>query len=317
MREPSLDRLRTLVTIVDLGSFAAAAEALHLAPPTVSLHVSELEARFGAPLLLRERGRVMPTGIGATLLEHARKLLNLVDSAVDDVRRQVEGRGGRVRMSAATPIIAHLLPPALAEIDARYPGIEVQLCVLTSQEALARVAAGTLDIGVVALPQPRIAGLQVHPWRRDPVMALVPAHWPRPAFVTPAWLAARPLILNDSRTRLSRMTAEWFAAAGHHPLPRIEMNYNEAIKSLVAAGYGATLLPYEAEPTHPDPRIAIVPLRPKLWRTLGIAHRSGRQEAAVEHVLEVLRDPRVMPQAGGRIAGASARGRARAATRAQ
>jgi DNA-binding transcriptional LysR family regulator len=316
MRELSLDRLRTLVTIVDLGSFAAAAEALHLAPPTVSLHVSELEARFGAPLLLRERGRVTPTGIGATLLEHARKLLNLADAAVEDVRRQVEGKGGRVRISAATPIIANLLPPALAEVNARYPGIEVQLCILTSQEALERVAAGTLDIGVVALPQPRIAGLQLHPWRRDPVMALVPAHWPRPARVTPAWLAARPLILNDSRTRLSRMTAEWFAAAGHHPLPRIEMNYNDAIKSLVAAGYGATLLPYEAEPAHPDPRIAIVPLRPQLWRTLGIAHRSGRLEAAVEHVLGVLRDPRIMPQAGGRIARAPGTGRAREATRA-
>ena len=297
MRELSLDRLRTLVTIVDFGSFAAAAQQLHLAPPTVSLHVSELEARFGVPLLLRERGRVTPTGIGATLVEHARKLLNLADAALEDVRRQVEGKSGRVRMSAATPIIANLLPRALEALDARYPGIEVQLCVLTSQEALARVAAGTLDIGVVALPQPQVAGLQVHPWRRDPVMALVPAHWERPAFATPAWLAARPLILNDARTRLSRMTAEWFAAAGHHPLPRIEMNYNDAIKSMVAAGYGATLLPYEATPAHPDPRIAILPMRPALWRSLGIAHRSDRLEAAVEHVLEVLRDPRVMPPA--------------------
>ncbi len=57
MRELSLDRLRTLVTIADLGSFAAAAQALHLAPPTVSLHIAELEQRIGAPLLLRRRGQ--------------------------------------------------------------------------------------------------------------------------------------------------------------------------------------------------------------------------------------------------------------------
>ena len=66
MREPSLDRLRTLVTIADLGSFVAASRQLHLAPPTVSLHVSDLESQIGAPLLIRERGRVLPTGIGAT-----------------------------------------------------------------------------------------------------------------------------------------------------------------------------------------------------------------------------------------------------------
>ncbi|MDP5776169.1 LysR family transcriptional regulator, partial [Pseudomonas aeruginosa] len=44
MREISLDRLRTLVAIADLGSFAEAARVLHLAPPTVSLHIADLES---------------------------------------------------------------------------------------------------------------------------------------------------------------------------------------------------------------------------------------------------------------------------------
>ncbi|WJM76569.1 LysR substrate-binding domain-containing protein [Xanthomonas hortorum pv. vitians] len=42
------------------------------------------------------------------------------------------------------------------------------------------------------------------------------------------------------------MTSEWFASDGRQPTPRIQLNYNDAIKSLVAAGYGATLLPHEA-----------------------------------------------------------------------
>ncbi|MCH3743566.1 LysR family transcriptional regulator substrate-binding protein, partial [Campylobacter coli] len=76
------------------------------------------------------------------------------------------------------------------------------------------------------------------PWRRDPIMAFLPAAWNPPARVTPAWLGDRPLILNDASTRLSRQTGEWFAAAGLQPRPRIQLNYNDAIKSLVAAGYG-------------------------------------------------------------------------------
>ena len=59
MRELNLDWLRTLVTIADRGSFAAAARSLHLAPPTVSLHIAELEARLGAALLVRQRGQVV------------------------------------------------------------------------------------------------------------------------------------------------------------------------------------------------------------------------------------------------------------------
>ena len=51
MREISLDRLRTLVAIADLGSFAEAARVLNLAPPTVSLHIADLEARVGSSSL--------------------------------------------------------------------------------------------------------------------------------------------------------------------------------------------------------------------------------------------------------------------------
>ena len=65
-------------------------------------------------------------------------------------------------------------------------------------------------------------------------------------------------------------------------------HYNDAIKSLVAAGYGATLLPHEATAPQPDPRIAMRPLRPALWRPLGIAHRAGDIELATRHVLDVL-----------------------------
>ncbi|MBX3621740.1 MAG: LysR family transcriptional regulator [Rhizobacter sp.] len=288
MRALNLDQLRTLVAIAELGSFAAASRALHLAPPTVSLHVSELESRLGAPLLLRNRGRVTPTSAGATLIERARRLLAEADAALEDVQRQVQGRAGRVRLGASTGALAHLLPQALETLHREHPGIDVQAAVLTSQETMARLAGGTLDIGLVALPQPAVKGLRVVAWRRDPVMAFVPAAWAAPRLATPEWLAQAPLILNDAGTRLSRLTAEWFAQAGEHPRARIELNFNDAIKSLVAAGYGAALLPHEATAPQTDPRIVMLPLRPKLWRPLGIAHRSGAVEPATHHVLDVL-----------------------------
>lgn len=288
MREISLDRLRTLVAISDHGSFAAAAQVLHLAPPTVSLHIAELESRIGAPLLSRKRGNVRPSPIGEVLVERARRLLAEVESTLDDVSRQVQGLAGRVRLGASTGAIAHLLPQALAQLREHHPDIDVQIAVLTSRETLARLAQGTLDVGIVALPQSSAAGLSIRPWRRDPVMAFLPADWPLPARITPAWLAARPLILNDANTRLSRLTSEWFALGGYRPAARIELNYNDAIKSLVAAGYGATLLPHEAGAPRSDARIAMRPLRPALWRELGIAHRAGEVERATEHVLDAL-----------------------------
>jgi DNA-binding transcriptional LysR family regulator len=73
------------------------------------------------------------------------------------------------------------------------------------------------------------------------------ARWPAliaaPQRVTPQWLAGKPLIFNDTSTRLYKQTMEWFGAAGIVPRVRIELNYNEAMKSLAAAGYGAAILP--------------------------------------------------------------------------
>ena len=293
MREISLDRLRTLVAIADRGSFADAARALHLAPPTVSLHIAELEDRIGAPLLSRKRGNIRPSAIGEVLVERARRLLADTEQALDDVQRQVHGLAGRVRLGASTGAIAHLLPQALNVLRQDHPALDIQVAVLTSHETLTRLAGGTLDVGLVALPQPPMAGLVIKPWRRDPVMAFMPAHWRCPARVTPEWLAAQPLILNDSTTRLSRLSAEWFASAGHHPAPRIQLNYNDAIKSLVAAGYGAALLPHEATTPLPDVRVVMRPLRPALWRRLGIAHRAGYVERSTQHVLDVLWDLRL------------------------
>jgi len=288
MRQLNLDQLRTLVTIAELGSFAAAARTLHLAAPTVSLHVAELESRLGAALLLRQRQRVVPTGVGQGLIARARRLLADVDAALDEVTRQVEGRAGRVRLGASTGALAWLLPQALETMGRDHPGVDVQVAVLTSQEAVSRVQQGSLDIGLVALPQAAVKGVQIAPWRRDPVMAFLPRAWSVPRTVTPAWLAARPLILNDASTRLHRVTMDWFAAAGEQPQARIELNFNDAIKSLVAAGYGAALLPREGDAAAPDARMAILPLTPRLWRPLGLAHRAGRPEPATQHMLDAL-----------------------------
>jgi len=288
MREISLDRLRTLVAIADLGSFAEAARMLNLAPPTVSLHIADLEERVGGTLLTRTRGRVQPSAIGESLIERARRLLADADQALDDVQRQVQGLAGRVRLGASTGVIAQLIPHALETLGREHEGIDVQVAVLTSQQTLHKLADGSLDIGVIALPQAPIKGLQIKPWRRDPVMAFLPARWECPPLVTPTWLAGQPLILNDNSTRLSRQVGEWFAGEGPQPIPRIQLNYNDAIKSLVAAGYGATLLPHEASTPSPEERIAMRPLQPPLWRELGIAHRAGEVERSTQHVLDVL-----------------------------
>lgn len=142
MREISLDRLKTLVAVADSGSFADAAQALHLSPPTVSLHVADLEARVGALLLTRKRGEVRPTSVGEVLVERARRLLADAEQTLEDIERHAQGLAGRVRIGASTGAIAHLLPQALEAVRLDHPDIDVQVAILTSQETLDRLRRG-------------------------------------------------------------------------------------------------------------------------------------------------------------------------------
>ncbi|MGJ7509194.1 LysR family transcriptional regulator [Variovorax sp. GT1P44] len=290
MRQLNLDQLRTLVSIADLGTFSAAAQALHLAQPTVSLHISELESRLGARLVVRGSRRVTPTAAGTALVERARRLLRDADDAVDAVRRQAEGRVGRVRLGTSTGVVVELLPQVLEALEREHPGIEVEINILGSSEAVSRLAAGTLDIGLVAIPQPPTRSLVITRWRSQPMMAFVPKKWPAPKRVTPGWLAERPLILPDATAHMYRITMEWFAAAGESPRPRIELNFDAAMLALVAAGYGAAVLPVH-QPVGSDfnERLQVLSLSPKLTRHVGMAHRPRPSlDGATESVLQVL-----------------------------
>jgi DNA-binding transcriptional LysR family regulator len=290
MRELNLDQLRTLVAIIDLGTFSAAARALHLAQPTVSLHVSELESRLATALVLRGGRKVQPTAAGALLVERARRLLRDADDAVDAVKRHVEGRTGRVRLGTSTGMVVHLLPQVLKTMERAHPDIDVEVSILGSAETLERLSQGTLDVGLVATPQPAQRGLVMTPWRSDPMMAFVPQHWPAPKRITPQWLATQPLIFNDSSTHMYRLTMAWFADAGFTPRARIEINFTEAMKSLVAAGYGAALMPLEQlGETRIAHGVQVRPLRPALTRHTAVVHRSDAvHDGALRKLLQTL-----------------------------
>jgi DNA-binding transcriptional LysR family regulator len=290
MRQLNLDQLRTLIAIADLGTFSAAAKALHLAQPTVSLHISELESRLGAQLVVRGSRNVTPTAAGAALVERGRRLLRDTDEAIDAVKRQTEGRTGRVRLGTSTGVVVDLLPQVLEALGTVHAGIDVEVSILGSSEAMARLAAGTLDIGLVAMPQPPLRDLVVTPWREQPMMAFVPQRWKAPKRVTPAWLAAQPLIFNDATTHM--YASRWSGS------PRPASRRAHASSSTTTPRSRAWWPPAMARHccplqqtanAAPDERMQVLPMVPKLTRRLGIAHRQPCVlDGATQSVLKVL-----------------------------
>ncbi|WP_225782956.1 LysR family transcriptional regulator [Xenophilus sp. Marseille-Q4582] len=291
MRNLNLDQLQTLIAIADLGTFAAAAQALHLAPPTVSLHIKELESRLDAVLLVRGRRQAELTPAGEALVQEGRKLLEASDDLVERVRRRAAGKEGLVRIGVSAGVSTRLLPLILEALAARSPGVEVRLDATGSADAMRRLQAGTLDIGIVASPQADVAAVRMEPWRNDAMVVLLPASWEAPSQVTPDWLAARRWASFAPATQMHGLIAAWFGRAGYNPRPFLTLSYPGALKSLAAASQSAAILPLEEVK---DERLAlgvqIRHLSPPLMRPMALAHRRAPAPGpAVLAVLDVLR----------------------------
>lgn len=296
MRNLNLDQLQTLIAIADLGTFAAAAQALHLAPPTVSLHIKELESRMEATLLVRGRRQAELTSAGQVLVENGRKLLEAGDDLIEQVQRHASGRAGLVKVGISAGVNIRLFPQMLEALKRRSPGIELKLEAVGSAESLQRIKAGTLDIGLVASPQAETAEVALKPWRNDPVVALLPAAWNAPERVSPQWLAERRWACFAAPTQMHGLIAGWFGQAGLSPRPFVALTYTEALKSLALAGQAAALLPLEAmDEQQGQSGVQIRHLSPALMRPMALAHRplsatNSVLNPAVSQVLDLLAD---------------------------
>ena len=292
MRNLNLDQLQTLIAIADLGTFAAAAQALHLAPPTVSLHIKELESRMQAALLIRGRRHAELTLAGDALVSEGRKLLAASDDLIDLVQRRAMGLEGLVKVGVSAGVSTRLLPLMLEALTQRSPGVEVKLEAVGSAEAMQRLRAATLDIAIVASPQPAVANIRLIPWRNDPMVVLLPSSWDAPELVTPEWLAGRRWASFAPATQMHGLIAAWFGQAGFNPRPFLTLSYPGALKSLAAASQSAAILPLEeVQDQRNAADVQIRHLSPQLMRPMAVAHRYLQApNLAVDSVLQVLEE---------------------------
>lgn len=122
-----LGDVEVFITVVEHGSFTAAAVVLSTTPSVLSRAVSRLEARLGRQLLQRTTRRVGLTEAGRVYLEQARSAFALLDDAEREGRGQEGDLTGRVRMSVPTTYGHYRLPPLLARFAQHYPRVKVEL----------------------------------------------------------------------------------------------------------------------------------------------------------------------------------------------
>jgi DNA-binding transcriptional LysR family regulator len=284
--------LLAMRAVAESGSFSRAAESLGYTQSAISQQIAMLERLVGLPLFERRGGRrqVVLSEAGELLLGHASVVLDRLQAAKADLAAFAEGAKGTLRIGAYESVSARILPAIVGEFAAKWPDVDIHL-LDSSQELLALVEAGDLDLAFVMDSEVRADEFQTTALLQDPYVLLVPVDSP---------LAEKqPVPLDElSESRFvahDMMACQLFVESslrrlGFQQRIVLRSSDNATVQGLVAAGLGVAIVPLLTVDEN-DARVIVRQVDPPLpTRTIVIANHPDRYlSPAAQGFLDIAR----------------------------
>lgn len=233
-----LDAFATLLSVLRLGTFAAAANDRHLTPSAVSMQMRHLEDHVGKVLFDRSGNQVRATAMAFELAGIMRPALEGLDALRKQTPMEVQGVIGLGVIESMQPVV---LPRTILALRERYPGVELKLERGRSSELVAAVKAGILDAALVAEP-PAGGSVRLHwtPLLHQPMVLLTPPQARESA--VGAVFRKYPWIKYDRRTVTGEMAARYIQVRVGELRSSYELGSAAAIAAMVSAGLGASIV---------------------------------------------------------------------------
>lgn len=289
-----LNRLRALIAVIEHGGFSQGARALGVSQPAISQQIKALETDLGATLIERHTDPVRPTEAGAIVYRQAKKMLQLWDEAVRDIRRLQDRSLGRLSFGASTIPATYLLPPLISRFREQHPRIDVSMEVADSAVVTAWVLEGRVDIGAVGAP-PDDSRLVHTVLGEDELLPLAPVGhpWADGREVEPRLLTTQPLVQRERGSGTRRAMEEALEGWGIDPdafAVAAELGSTEAVVAAVEAGLGISFVSkWAARPALTLGRVAAFRVKapPVRRRFYLITRKSRRHDPLVAAFFEL------------------------------
>lgn len=259
--------LRCFVAVAEELHFGRAAQRLHLSQPPVSLAIKELEAELGQRLFERSSRRIALTPAGEEALADARATLARAEAMRQRAQERARGQGGRLAIGFISLAAYSYLPDVLRRFSAAFPQVTLQLHESTTDQLLAEVASGALDVGCVFASPPLPPGLGYQATNRDPLIVALPEGHPLAAL---------------SRVPLERLAGEQFLSFERHQGPTM---FDTLVSTCLRHGFSPRLFPARQMHTivslvSGGIGVALVPACLQVLHRQGVVYRPLRGERA-------------------------------------
>ncbi|NQU58143.1 MAG: LysR family transcriptional regulator [Rhodospirillales bacterium] len=243
-RLPTLTQLRHLIAVAEHGHFGRAAQACFITQSSLSASIRELEATLGETLIERTRRTVMITPLGMETVKRSREVLRNVEDIADLVSAAGAPLCGPLRMGVIPTIAPFLLPRVLPILRRAYPDLKLYLSEKQSAPLLEDLAAGELDLLLLAFPYPSDK-LKTLVFADDPFWVAYPkGRWPaHKERLTGLDLETENLLLLGEGHCLRDHALSACGLAEHHRQTEFQATSLHTLVQMVDNGLGVTLLP--------------------------------------------------------------------------
>jgi DNA-binding transcriptional LysR family regulator len=289
-----IETLKVFCDLVDLESFSLAAERNFITQSAVSQQIRSLEEKFKRRLLERVRGRreVKLTPAGEVFYREARNVLDAYDQLQENLRGLVGKIGGTVKVATVYSVGLHELPERVGEFMSKFSSARIDLEYSRTTKVVRDVLNGSVELGVVAFPEPR-RGLTIVQMPPNKLVLICP---PDHKFAKRAQIKAKDLngldfVLFERDTPTRNATDKIHKSHGVEVKKIAEFDNIETIKRAVAVGFGLAIVPLPAvTDDERNGQLALVKLAEKEWvRPIGVVYRSDRNlSLAAKKFIQIL-----------------------------
>lgn len=276
-----VETLKVFCDLVDLQSFSLAAERNFITQSAVSQQIRSLEDKFGRQLLERVRGRreVKLTAAGEVFYREAGNVLAAYEQMHESLRGLVGKVGGTVKVATVYSVGLHELPAKVRDFMSKFPTAKIDLEYSRTTRVVREVLNGTVELGVLAFPEPR-RGLTIGSMGSSRMVLVCPTDHKfakRPQVKTKE-LNGLNLVFFERDTPTRKAIDRILRANGVEVRKAAEFDNIETIKRAVEVGFGLAILPLPSVADEERTgRLAVVRLAEKDWvRPVGVIYRSDR-----------------------------------------
>ena len=275
-----LRQIHYFIEVAKREHVTEAAIYLHVAQSAVSRQIFNLESELGVDLFLREGRNVKLTPIGRIFLEHVEEAVTVLDNATREIKEYLDPGQGTIRIGFPSSLATYTMPTAISAFRERYPNVKFHLKQGAYYPLIDLVAKGEIDmalLGPVPMREKKVKGNVLF---TENLVALLPSdhRLANSKTLQLNQLKDESFILFPEGFILREIIVDACKELDFHPNVAFEGEDIDAIKGLVSAGLGVTIVPeitiFDCLPR----KTVMVPIaQPSVDRTVGVIIPRDRQ----------------------------------------